>query len=113
MESEDLALLEKININRDVVLDFKVNYNKATNANNAFEIVKAYITPEFLDKFSVKVVVNYDETNKCMQAKGSGFTLDLLFKETHCEAKLDLSFLLKPLKSSILEKVQDKLNRHL
>ncbi len=94
-------------------MDFKVNYNKATNANEAFEIVKAYITPEFLDKFSVKVTVSYDEAKKCVKAAGSGFTLDLLFKEAHCEANLDLSFLLRPLKSSILEKVQDKLNRHL
>lgn len=94
-------------------MDFKVNYNKATNANEAFDIVKAYITPEFLDKFSVKVTVNYDDAKKCVKATGSGFTLDLNFKETHCEANLDLSFLLKPLKGSISEKIQDKLNRHL
>lgn len=94
-------------------MDFKVNYNKATSATDAFNIVKAYITPEFLDKFSVKVSVNYDEAKKCVKATGSGFTLDLNFKDTHCEAKLDLSFLLKPLKGSISEKIQDKLNRHL
>lgn len=94
-------------------MDFKVNYNKATNADEAFEIVKAYITPEFLDKFSVKVSVDYDKVKRCVKAQGSGFTLDLIFKEAHCEASLDLAFLLKPLKSSIVEKIQDKLNRHI
>ncbi len=94
-------------------MDFKVNYNKATNADEAFGIVKAYITPEFLNKFQVKVGVDYDLANKIVKATGSGFTLKLIFRETHCEADLDLSFLLKPLKGSIAEKIQDKLNRHL
>ncbi len=94
-------------------MDFKVNYNKATTAEEAFGIVKAYITPEFLSKFQVKVGVEYDEAKKCVKASGSGFTLNLKFLEKHCEADLDLSFLLKPLKGSIVEKIQDKLNRHL
>lgn len=91
----------------------KIDYNQVTDANVAYAKVKEMITPEYIQKFQVKADINYDDAKKLVTAKGSGFTLQLCFLEKHCEVDLDLSFLLKPLKGKILEKIEAQVKKNL
>ena len=91
----------------------RIDYNQVTDANVAYAKVKEMITPEYIQKFQVKADIKYDDAGKKVTAKGSGFTLELCFLEKHCEVDLDLSFLLKPLKSKILEKIEGQIKKNL
>ncbi len=91
----------------------KIDYKQVTNSDEAYTKVKTLITPEYVEKFQVKADVKYDDAKKLVTAKGSGFTLTLCFLPQHCEVDLDLSFLLKPLKSKILEKIEGQIKRNL
>ncbi len=90
-------------------MDLKVDYNKNESKADAYEAVKGAITPELLARFQVKAQLSYSED--LISAKGKGFKLDLSFEDNACTAKIDLSFLLKPLKGKILEGIEKQLNR--
>lgn len=94
-------------------MGLKINYQNVTNADQAFSKAKTLITPEYIDKFQVKADLKYDEAAKKVTAKGTGFTLVLSFLEDHCDLDLDLSFLLKPLKGKILEKIEGQIKKNL
>lgn len=89
----------------------KIDYKKVSNADEAFAIVKENITPETIEKYKVKADVNYDESAKKIIAKGKGFELVMGFSDTNMNVDLDLSFLLKPLRSKILESLEKQLTR--
>lgn len=91
----------------------KINYKQVTTKDEAFQKVKAFITPEYLEKFQMKIDLSFDEVKKVAKATGNGFTLLINFFDTHCEVDLDLSLLLRPLKSKILEKIQSQIERNL
>jgi len=94
-------------------MSFKINYSNVTNADDAFRKVKTLITPEYIEKFQVTADVSYDEAQKKVKAKGTGFTLELSFFPEHCNVDLDLSFLLRPLKSKIIEKIEGQIKKNL
>ncbi|MEA9358100.1 polyhydroxyalkanoic acid system family protein [Bacteriovorax sp. PP10] len=94
-------------------MSLKIDYKQITDADQAYAKVKELITPEYIAKFQVKADINYDDVKKQVTAKGSGFKLDLCFLEKHCEVDLDLSFLLKPLKGKILEKIEGQIKKNL
>jgi hypothetical protein len=94
-------------------MSLKIDYKQITHADQAYAKVKELITPEYISKFQVKADITYDDANKQVSAKGSGFKLDLCFLESHCEVDLDLSFLLKPLKKTILEKIEAQIKKNL
>ncbi len=94
-------------------MGLKIDYENLKTSEEAYQKVKTLITPEYIEKFQVKAEIKYDDANKKVSAKGSGFTLILCFYDQHCDVDLDLSFLLKPLKSKILEKVERQIKKHL
>ncbi len=94
-------------------MSLKINYTNVTNAEDAFKKVKTLITPEYIEKFQVTADVSYDDEQKVVKAKGSGFTLDLAFFPEYCKVDLDLSFLLRPLKTKILEKIEGQIKKNL
>lgn len=94
-------------------MSLKINYNNFTNANDAYAKAKTLITPEYIEKFQVKADINCDDAQKKLSAKGTGFKLDICFLDQHCDVDLDLSFLLKPLKSKILEMVEGQIKKNL
>lgn len=94
-------------------MGLKIDYKNVTNADDAYKKVKELITPEYIQKFQVKADIAYDDAKKTVSAKGSGFKLDLCFEEKHCDLDLDLSFLLKPLKGKILEKIEGQIKKNL
>lgn len=89
----------------------KINYQKVTTKEQAYTAAKSAITPELIDRFKVKADINYDDSNSVVSAKGKGFTLNISFYESECEIDLDLSFMLKPLKSKILEGIEKQVKR--
>jgi hypothetical protein len=89
-----------------------VNYSKAGNKDEAFDLAKAQITPEYIEKFKVKAGVDYDKTAGKMIATGKGFTLTLSFGKSSVDAKLELSFFLKAFKGKILETLERKLTKN-
>lgn len=94
-------------------MSLKIDYNNLTNSTDAYAKVKQLITPEYIEKFQVKADIKYDDAAKKVTAKGSGFTLELCFFDKHCDVDLDLSFLLKPLKGKILEKIEGQIKKNL
>lgn len=94
-------------------MGLKIEYKQLANSDQAYKKVKELITPEYIQKFQVKADIKYDDAAKKVTAKGSGFTLELCFFDQHCDVDLDLSFLLKPLKSKILEKIEGQIKKNL
>lgn len=94
-------------------MGIKIDYLNMKDSSEAYQKVKTLITPEYIEKFQVKAEINYDDEKKIVKAKGAGFTLVLCFLDQHCDVDLDLSFLLKPLKSKILEKIERQIKKNL
>ena len=90
-------------------MDKRVDYNKTTNKEEAYEVVKEAVTPDLLARFQVKASLDYKDD--LITAKGKGFKLDMGFDDQGCWYKLDLSFLLKPLKSKIITGIEKQLQR--
>ena len=89
----------------------KLSYNKCKDQSEAFQEVKKAITPEMLAKFKVKADVNYLESQNKIKAEGQGFSLDVDFDDQAASVDLNLSFLLKPLKSKVLALLEKELKR--
>ncbi|MBY0412555.1 MAG: polyhydroxyalkanoic acid system family protein [Bdellovibrionales bacterium] len=94
-------------------MGLKIDYKQLTNSDEAYKKVKELITPEYIQKFQVKADMLYDDAAKKVTAKGAGFKLELCFFDKHCDVDLDLSFLLKPLKGKILEKIEGQIKKNL
>lgn len=94
-------------------MDLKVNYKNVANKDEAYEEALQQITPEYIAKWKIKADISYDKPKGEIKAKGKGFTLCLNFHDDHCEVNLDLSFLLKPVRGTVLEAVENKLEKHL
>ncbi|MDC1175076.1 polyhydroxyalkanoic acid system family protein [Bacteriovoracaceae bacterium] len=92
-------------------MDLRISYYIAKSQSEAYELAKAQITPEYVEKFKVKADINYNPSAGLIEAKGKGFTLSLKFDETKVVVNLDLSFMLKPFKSTILDTVERKLKK--
>lgn len=91
----------------------RIDYKKTNSSDEAFKKVKAFITPEYLAKFQVEVEMKYDEAKKLAIATGKGFTLTMKLFDTYCDVDLDLSLLLRPLKSTILGKIEHQISKNL
>ncbi|MBT3235521.1 MAG: hypothetical protein HN353_06200 [Bdellovibrionales bacterium] len=93
--------------------DFVVDYKNAQNPQEAFEIVKNYITPANIAKYKVKAEFDYDPSNGLITASGKGFSLTMQFSESSVDVGLDLTFLLKPLKGKLLGSIRKEVARHI
>lgn len=94
-------------------MGLKINYKNVKNQDEAFLKVKSLITPEYIQKFQVKAKVVCDEATKIITASGSGFTLKLSLNDTSCDVDLELSLILRALKSKILEKIEYQISKNL
>lgn len=91
----------------------KIEYQKVKNKEDAFLKVKEFITPDYLNKFQMKIDLVFDEKKKKVLASGNGFSLTIDFFDTCVEVNLELSLLLRPLKNKILEKIESQITRNL
>ena len=89
--------------------DLSFEYKKSENLEEAFKNVKCYVTPENIKKFKVNADISYELDNKKMVATGRGFTLNLHFDDSKVDLELKLSFLLKPLRKTILKQMQKEI----
>ena len=94
-------------------MGLKIDYKTVNGPKEAYDKVKSLITPEYIQKFQVKADVTCDDTKKVVQASGSGFTLTLRFLESYCDVDLELSLILRALKSKILEKIEHQITKNL
>ncbi|MBP9679920.1 MAG: polyhydroxyalkanoic acid system family protein [Bacteriovorax sp.] len=94
-------------------MGLKIDYKMVNGPKEAYDKVKSLITPEYIQKFQVKADVSCDDTKKIVKASGSGFTLTLQFLESHCDVDLELSLILRALKSKILEKIEHQITKNL
>lgn len=93
-------------------MDINVNYNNVMTKDNAYKVVENYITPENLKKFQVDAEFDYSPTDKII-ASGTGFTLTINFFEDRVEGKLDLAFILKPLRKKIVSVIEKEMIKRL
>lgn len=94
-------------------MGLKIDYKNNQNRDEAYLKIKSLITPAYIEKFQVKADVVYDDAKKTVKATGSGFTLTLNFEDTYCDVNLELSLILRALKSKILSKIEDQMKRNL
>ena len=92
-------------------MSLKLDYSQSRNAEEAYQRVKSNITPETIARYQVSADLQYIDEQKRILADGSGFNLSMEFFETYAEVRLDLSFLLKPLKGKILSGLERQLTR--
>ena len=64
-----------------------------------------------MSKFGVQATVTPDDASTKLSAKGSGFEVSISFTETEAQVKLDLGFLLKPLKGKVLEALERQIKK--
>lgn len=91
-------------------MDLKVPYSSITDKKQGFESAKKLI-PDVIAKFGVKADTTFDEATNTIAAKGMGFNANIHFTETEAVVKVDLNFLLKPLKAKILETIERQLKK--
>jgi hypothetical protein len=92
-------------------MSIELSYKNLTNKDDAYTAVKSKVNEEMMKKFKVKASINADDINQRIKAKGKGFELILDFLDTKVVADLDLSFLLKPLRSKINSELEKELSR--
>ena len=91
-------------------MDIKIPYASITDKKKGYEAAKKLI-PEVISKFGVNADVQNDDANSTLNAKGTGFSAKIEFAETEALVKVDLSFLLKPLKGKILETIEKQIKK--
>jgi hypothetical protein len=91
-------------------MDLKVPYVNVTDKKQAYEAAKKLV-PEALAKFGVKADVKPSDATTTLSAKGSGFEVQISFTDTEAQVKLDLGFLLKPLKGKVLEALERQIKK--
>ena len=91
-------------------MDLKVPYANITDKKQGFDAAKKLI-PDVIAKFGVKADTKIDDGSSTIEAKGTGFNASIKFTETEALVKVDLNFLLKPLKSKILETIEKQLKK--
>lgn len=90
-------------------MDLKVPYVGADKS-TAFAAAKKLV-PEAMAKFGVSADVKTDEATSTLTAKGSGFEAKITFTDSEAQVKLDLGFLLKPLKGKVLEALEKQIKK--
>lgn len=92
-------------------MDLTIAYNKGQSKEEAYESVKSAITPETIEKFKVKADIIYKDESKQIVASGKGFDLNIDFLDGKALVKLNLSLILRPLKSTILASIEKQVTR--
>jgi hypothetical protein len=91
-------------------MDLKIPYSNITDKKQGFDAAKKLI-PDIIAKFGVKAETTADEATNTISAKGIGFNANIQFTETDAVVKIDLNFLLKPLKGKILDTIERQLKK--
>ena len=90
-------------------MDLKIPYG-SSNKTQAFQAAKKLV-PEALGKFGVTADVKFDEAAHSLVAKGTGFEAKITFTDSEAQVKVDLGFLLKPLKGKVLEALEKQIKK--
>lgn len=88
-----------------------VDYQKVKTAKDAYRTVKANLSDEYLSQFKIEYKLSYDAKNLTITAKGSGFTMLVVFESSCCQVECELSLLYRPFKKKILSALRAQLNQ--
>ncbi len=91
-------------------MDLKVPYANITDKKIGFDAAKKLI-PDVIAKLGVKTETKINESTNTIDAKGTGFSAMIQFTDTEALVKVDLNFLLKPLKGKILDTIERQLKK--
>ncbi len=94
-------------------MSVRIPYTQATSKDEAFNKIKGQVTAEYLAQFKISAEVKYDDLKKCIKAKGQGFELEMQFDDSACCFDLNLSFLLRPFKNKILDKIEGQIKNNI
>ena len=92
-------------------MDLSIAYNKTQTREEAYEAVKAAITPETIEKFKVKADIIYKDDAHQILATGKGFDLKIDFLDDKASVLLKLSLILRPLKNTVLAGIEKQITR--
>ncbi len=90
-------------------MDLKVPY-LGKSQKEAYEAAKL-VVPQTMEKFGVKADIKQDDSAHTISAKGTGFEAKITFTGSEAQVKLDLGFLLKPLKGKVLEALEKQIKK--
>lgn len=93
--------------------DLNVNYNKAGNAKEGFQLASEFLkSHKAKAMFPVTIDFSFiDGLNPRVIGKGKGFEVTLTFYDTDVTVTLDLAFLLKPMKGKIIDSLASEIKR--
>ncbi len=94
-------------------MDLSVKYQQASGPEEAYNLAKAQITPEYVAKFNIPADISYQPDNGVIEAVGRGFSLSLKFTEAEVQVSLNLTLLLRPVRGRVLEAIERKLRKHI
>ena len=90
-----------------------INYQTIDTPENAYRKISEIITDEYIANLKLSAKVEYDDNQLWIKGTGKGFKLTLQFLDEGCEIDLNLSFILRPLKSKLLSKIEKELNENM
>ena len=91
-------------------MELKVPYVQITDKKQGFDAAKKLI-PDVIEKFGVKATVVNDDAAHVINAKGTGFSAKIEFREKEAVFTLDLGMLLKPFKGKIAETIEKQIKK--
>lgn len=87
----------------------RIDYKNVSTIEDAFKKVSMNVSESRLKSMGIDAKIKREEDISRISAEGKGFELTISFYEDHCYMDLNLSFLLKPLRSKIEDKISEQL----
>ena len=84
----------------------QVAYQKTSNAQEAFQVVKESLNEDVIKRFNVKGDIKYNEENLSLNVKGKGFKVEMDFLDSYTEVNIELNFFLKPFKGKVMGQIK-------
>lgn len=91
----------------------QIAYSQCSNEKEAYQKTSQVISSAFLAQFKIEAKVDKNDSDLKIKAEGRGFTLVASFLPGYCLVDLDLSFMLKPFRNKIMDKIEENLKKAL
>lgn len=91
-----------------------LKYQHCTNADDAFQVVASTLEAskeKLVAQIKQKVQISYQQDTKQIFLLGSGFTLQVSFLPQQLEGDLELSLLLRPFRSKIIQAIEKEISK--
>ena len=89
-----------------------IPYSQCTHAEEAYLLVKKNIRGA-LSQWNINAEITYQDQSLHIDAKGTGFNMNITFQEKEAIAEVNLSFPLSALKQRIIPPLEKELKKYL